>query len=116
MNNILRKVIVSAFLLVIGPLTLFAITNEDYVNYMVEQKMIYYKYADDAGKTEPAIEALNKKYNIDPGQLISYMSNADGEKYNKLQEMIEEKHQENVLKYLDEKASGSDQNKSEEGK
>lgn len=116
MNNILRKIFMSGFLLLLSSLNLVAITDEDYVNYTVEQKMIYYQYADDSSKTEPAIEELNKKYKIDPGQLIDYMSNVDGEKYNKLQEMIEEKHQENVLKYLEEKGSGSDQTKPEAGK
>ena len=83
-------------------LSLRAITDEDYVNYTLEQRMIYYKYADDSSKTEPAIEALNKKYNITPGDLINYMNSVDGEKYNELQRIIKERHQENVLKYLEE--------------
>lgn len=85
----------------------FAITDEDYINYILEQRMIYYKYADDASKTEPAIEALNQKHHITPKDLIDYMSNIDGEKDQELQETIEERHQENVLKYLEERGSKS---------
>lgn len=93
-----------AGVLLFAPARLWAVTDEEFINYSVEFQNAIIQNGGDAAKLKAADEAIKQKYNTGSKEWKAYEAALlkDKPRFDKLMETINEKAAENMMKHIGE--------------